>query len=102
MDSARRCKECKRIVRGHAGDACPYCGSGQLVTVAIVSGTEVRHHGSVLTAAITFCLGLTLIRVIAAFADSRLSVSFAMTGALVAQLQVLACACTVLYLLVRH
>jgi len=102
MDSARRCKECKRVVRGHVGDACPYCGSDRLVSVVIQSVTTVRHHASVLTAAITFCLGLTLIRLIAAFAGSKLSTSFAMTADLIAQLHLLATSCTVLYLIVRH
>lgn len=101
-DSVRRCRECKRIIPGHAGNACPYCGSDKLVTVLIQGVSEIRHHASVLTAAITFCLGLTIIRVLLAFAGQRLSISLAMTGELVAQLHMLSTACTVLYLLLRH
>jgi len=101
-DSARRCRDCKRLIRGAVGNACPYCGSDKLASVLVQNVSEIRHHSSVLTAAITFCLGLTVIRLIVAFFGPRLSVSFAMTGELVAHLHMLSTGCTVLYLILRH
>src|SRR5687767_14412400 len=99
MESVRRCKDCKRIVRGHAGDACPYCGSDRLVIAT--PGTAGRHHASVLTAALTFCFGLILLRMIATFMGTRLGALMLIHSELTS-LQMLVAVCTVLYVVLRR
>jgi hypothetical protein len=102
MELVRRCRDCKRIVRGHAGDACPYCGGSQLISVVLQATGEIKHHPSVVTAAVTFCLGLVLLRIVAAFIGPRLSVAYMMTGELLTNLQLLVAVCTVVYVILRR
>ncbi|MBE7462861.1 MAG: hypothetical protein HS116_05120 [Planctomycetes bacterium] len=55
------CRECGRVNTG-VGDACAWCG-GALVSVTAALSSH-RKHPQVLAAAVTFCVGLLLIRVI--------------------------------------
>src|SRR4051812_24727398 len=63
MESIRRCEDCRRIVRGTAGDACPYCGSGRLIQTQ-AAGPHSFRHASVLTLVLTLSIGLVLFRIV--------------------------------------
>lgn len=99
MESVRRCKECRRIIHGAAGDACPYCGSGKLVTVSLPP--QQRQFASVLTLVLTFCVGLVGLRMVLAALGLRASISSGASGALW-NLELIIVLSTVLYLLLRR
>jgi hypothetical protein len=101
MEPVRRCKECRRIVKGHAGNACPFCGSAELVTIIQHSSSDVQHHPSIMASALTFCAGAIALRLVARLAGGRLG-GFVMAEDLVASLQVVVCIATLLYLLLRR
>jgi hypothetical protein len=101
MEPVRRCKECRRIVKGHAGDACPYCGSPELLTIVQHSTSEAQHHPSIVAAALTFCAGSIALRLIANLAGGRIG-SVILIEDLVANLQMLVTCATLLYLLLRR
>jgi len=102
VELQRRCDECKRNVPGHAGDACPYCGCPRLVSLSPPAPSEGRHHPSVVTAAVTFCVGLIVLRAVAPLLGSRLSVMAMLYGDLLLNLQMVIGACTVLFLILRR
>lgn len=63
-----QCKDCGRPA-SHAGNACAYCG-GPLLKVpqpAPPPPAGTRKHAQLLAAAVTFCLGLLLVRVVLGF-----------------------------------
>src|SRR5262245_14333384 len=101
MESIRRCEDCRRIVRGAAGDACPYCGGGRLV-IDIPPPAPTLKHPAVLTLVLTYSIGLVLLRtILVAVGWRQLAISPAM-GELFWQLQFTGVASTALYLILRR
>ncbi|HYG78159.1 MAG TPA: hypothetical protein VEK08_24350 [Planctomycetota bacterium] len=101
MEGARRCEDCRRIIKGVAGDSCPYCGGSHLVAVAIAPPVTPLRHGSVLTAVITFCLGLSLLRVVLVALGSKSFASPAY-GDMLWQLQLLTAFGALVYIVLRR
>ena len=103
MDGLRRCEDCRRIVRGSAGDACPYCGGEHLTHIApaAVSTTGIRHP-SVITAVITFCVGLSALRIIIIYFGQHFSVTSGAYGDVLWDLQMLITVSTAMYLVLRR
>jgi hypothetical protein len=104
-ETAQRCEQCGRIVRGQGSSICPDCGGDTLVRVLVQNVGEIRHHSSILTGTVTFCLGLTVLRLVAAFIDVRNPVVFAMSSELlvsISNLHIVVTACTALFLILRH
>jgi hypothetical protein len=101
MESVRRCEDCRRIVPGTAGDACPFCGSGRLLHVA-AQGPATLKHPSVLTLVLTFSIGLVLIRILMiAFGTSLITLSPSYSE-LLWQLQFTSAVSAILYLILRR
>src|SRR3954463_14896101 len=101
MESIRRCEDCRRIVRGTAGDACPYCGSGRLV-FDVPAPVPSSRHPAVLTLVLTYSVGLVLLRtILVAVGWRQLAISPAM-GELFWQLQFTGVASAILYLILRR
>jgi len=65
LDSIRRCEDCRRIVHGEAGNACPYCGGARLRRVEDDRAHATRLHPPVFKLALAFCLGLGGMQLIA-------------------------------------
>src|SRR2546430_2573744 len=58
MDYIRRCEDCRRVVHGEAGNACPFCGGGRLARVDDDRAHDTRLHSPVFKLALAFCFGL--------------------------------------------
>ena len=58
MDSIRRCDDCRRVVHGSAGNACPYCGGSRLNRMEEHRADGPRLHAPVLRLTLAFCFGL--------------------------------------------
>jgi len=101
MELTRRCEDCRRVVKGALGDACPYCGGENLRDVIAAPKSNAVRHGSVLTAVITFCLGLSLLRVVMVAIGSR-SFSSAAYGEMLWQLQLLTASGALVYVVLRR
>lgn len=67
MDSIRRCDDCRRVVHGEAGNACPYCGGGRLNRIVEHRDAVPQLHLPIFRLALSFCFGLATMQ-IAAFA----------------------------------
>ena len=107
MESARRCRDCRRVIAGNATPlfgltrACPYCGSDSLIDITLPRPAPLRHHPSVLTATLTFCVGLFVIRTAALALVPVLRASNP-AGDLLWNLQLLVGICTLVYLVLRR
>ena len=65
MDSIRRCDDCRRVIHGEAGNACPYCGGSRLNRM-IEHGTDgPQLHAPIFFLTILFCCGLAGMQVAA-------------------------------------
>jgi hypothetical protein len=103
MDSSRRCEDCRRVVPGHAGDACPYCGGARLVrTSAAATPRAAQRHSSLLTAVITFCLGLSLLRLVFLYLGPRFTLASSAYNDLLWQLQIVVTVVTLIYVVLRR
>lgn len=100
-ESFRRCQDCRRSIPGHAGNACPFCGGGHLSPITLQRTATLRHHPAVVTGAVTFCLGLVVLRTVSLALMPRLASSNAY-GEMLWNLQMLVAACTVAYLILRR
>ena len=100
LDSIRRCKDCRRIVHGEAGNACPYCGGAQLIRLVEHGAPHVRLHAPVLKLALAFCLGLGAMQLMLIYSDA--GASSAGRAAPFWQLNLLIGTCTLVYLLLRR
>jgi hypothetical protein len=102
MDGLRRCEDCRRIVRGSAGDACPYCGGEHLAHIAPASPPTGIRHPSVITAVITFCVGLSALRIVILYFGQHFSVTSGAYGDVLWDLQLLITISTAMYLVLRR
>jgi hypothetical protein len=100
-EAVRRCEDCHRVVHGHAGNACPFCGGERLVTF-IPHPSHGLHHPSVLTLAVTFCGGLILIHLAANLLVPQWLPMAPGYRSLVEHLQVIIGVATALYLVLRR
>lgn len=102
MDGLRRCEDCRRVVRGSAGDACPYCGGGRLQRMMPGSSPAALRHPSVITAVITFCVGLSALRIIIVYFGQHFTIASAAYGDVLWDLQLLITVATAVYLVLRR
>src|SRR5437762_2843731 len=73
MESIRRCHDCRRVVHGEAGNACPYCGCAKLNRLEEHGVPAARLHIPVLRLALAFCMGLALMQLLLLWPDFNLS-----------------------------
>lgn len=67
MDFIRRCDDCRRVVHGFAGNACPYCGGSRLNRLEEHPVAGVRLHSPVFRLTLAFCLGLGAMQIVALY-----------------------------------
>ena len=101
MESVRRCEDCRRIVPGVAGDACPFCGSGRLVQIPAHIPASLKHP-SILTLVLTFSIGLVVIRILMIVFGSRFLALWPGYGEFLWQLQFTSAVSAILYLILRR
>ena len=101
QETIRRCNNCRRVITAPMGNACPFCGSDQLSSVNVQRAPVLRHHPAVVTGAVTFCLGLVVLRTLSFVITPKLAVS-SIYGDMLWNLQMLIGACTVVYLVLRR
>lgn len=98
----RHCKDCGRVA-SHAGNACASCG-GPLVEVLLPAPPVAfvgRKHSQVLAAAVTFCLGLLVVRVVLGFWLPMRFAALSVGGDPLILLEAAAAAGTIVYVLLR-
>ena len=67
MDSIRRCDDCRRVIHGLAGNACPYCGGSCLNRLDEHRADGGRLHTPVFRLTLAFCFGLATMQVVALY-----------------------------------
>jgi len=102
MDFMRRCAECGRILHGHAGNACPYCGGARLESVELRTDAPVYKHSSILTAVLTFCIGLLLLCALFSWLSPNFAFATQNYGQMLWRLQSVVAAGTLFYLILRR
>ena len=98
-EAIRRCKDCRRVVHGEAGNACPYCGGAQLNCLLEHGAPHGRLHAPVLKLALAFCLGLGAMQLLLLNSDAAAASGRA---APFWQLNLLIGTCTLVYVLLRR
>lgn len=102
MDFMRRCAECGRILHGHAGNACPHCGGGLLESVELRTDAPVYKHSSILTAVLTFCIGLLVLCALFSWLSPNFAFATQSYAQMLWRLQSVVAAGTLLYLILRR
>lgn len=65
MDSIRRCDDCRRVIHGEAGNACPYCGGSRINRLNEQRADDPRLHPPVFRLTVSFCVGLAAMQLVA-------------------------------------
>lgn len=102
MDFMRRCMDCGRLLHGHAGNACPHCAGDRLETVELRADAPVFKHASILTAVLTFCIGLLVLCALFTWLNPQFSFATQNYGQMLWRLQAVITGGTALYLILRR